>query len=88
MFRNRLCVVILKVCQYTAGKGGAGSKTEHLASSDRIIRVRPASRLVLVPRIARYLLEGVQLALPATIEFQSHLDASEDHLLAALEVDT
>jgi len=32
-------------------------------------------------------LEGIQLVLPATVELESHLDASEDHLLSALEVD-
>lgn len=36
---------------------------------------------------SRRLLESIQLVLPATVQFESHLHASKDHLLAALEVD-
>jgi hypothetical protein len=34
------------------------------------------------------LLEGVQLILPSSVELQPHLDAPENHLLTALEVNT
>lgn len=34
------------------------------------------------------LLEGVELGLPPTVQFKPHLNASEDHLLPAFEVDT
>lgn len=34
-----------------------------------------------------HLLECVELILPSPVEFQSHLDASKDHLLAPFEVD-
>lgn len=35
----------------------------------------------------KYVLEGVQLVLPSPVELQTHLDAAENHLLTALEVD-